>query len=64
MPIIIMRLVMFDNIYTFYDDAEYIITEFNVNKVIKLLKNVLKTERKLLLIMLFLQVLIFIKMTM
>ena len=38
MPIIIMRLVMFDNIYTFYDDAEYIITEFNVNKVIKLLK--------------------------
>lgn len=29
---------MFDNIYTFYDDAEFIINEFNVNKVIKLLK--------------------------
>lgn len=29
---------MFDNIYTFYDDAEYVITEFNADKVIKLLK--------------------------
>lgn len=29
---------MFDNIYTFYDDAEYHINSLNANKIIKLLK--------------------------
>ena len=29
---------MFDNIYTSYDDAEYIITSFNAKKIIKLLE--------------------------
>lgn len=37
---------MFDNIYTFYDDAEYIINIFSANRIIKLLKKRIENGQK------------------
>ena len=41
-----LRLVMFDNIYTFYDDAEYIINSFSANKIVKLLNKRIEEGQK------------------
>lgn len=46
MSIYIIRLVMFDNIYTFYNDAEYLINFFNANRIIKLLKKRIESGQK------------------
>lgn len=37
---------MFDNIYTFYDDAEYIINSFSANKIVKLLNERIEKGQK------------------
>lgn len=37
---------MFDNIYTFYDDAEYIINSFSANKIVKLLNKRIEEGQK------------------
>ena len=37
---------MFDNIYTFYNDAEYIVTFFSANRIIKLLKKRIEEGQK------------------
>lgn len=37
---------MFDNIYTFYDDAEYIINTFSANKIVKLLNERIEKDQK------------------
>ena len=37
---------MFDNIYTFYDEAEYIINIFSANRIIKLLKKRIENGQK------------------